>query len=351
MAPVRVAVVGAGVIGRVHLAAAQTARGCTLAALVDPAPSAAQLAAQAGVPHFTDLPSLLAAGVADAVVLATPNALHANQARACIAARLPVLVEKPVCASVAEAQALLRDAQIAGAADRVLVGHHRAHSTIMAQACAIVASGQLGRLVAATGSATFYKPDRYFDDAPWRREHGGGPILLNLIHEVHSLRMLCGDIVAVQALASNAVRGHVVEDSVAIGLRFANGALGSFMLSDCAASARSWEQTAQENPAYAAYPDEDCYVVSGTRGSLSVPTMRLQTFRDDATPSWFEPFECRRIALQRVDPIVAQMAHFGDLARGTVRPRVSLRDGLLNLQVTEAIAQAAASGRVVDVDG
>ena len=125
------------------------------------------------------------------------------------------------------------------------------------------------------GSALFFKPDHYYAAAPWRREKGAGPVLLNMIHEVHNLRMLCGDIAAVQAFASHAVRGFPVEDTVAINLRFASGALGTFMLSDTAASPRNWEQTGQENKAYTTCPDEDCYVITGTFGSLSVPTMRL----------------------------------------------------------------------------
>ena len=93
--------------------------------------------------------------------------------------------------------------------------------------------------VAVMGSAAFLKPDHYYEDAPWRKQPGGGPILLNMIHEVHNLRILCGDIVAVQAFASNAVRGFPVEDTVAINLRFANGALGTFLLSDTAACPKS----------------------------------------------------------------------------------------------------------------
>jgi len=241
----------------------------------------------------------------------------------------------------------VKEAGRAGA--KILIGHHRAHSPIMARARQLIDEGRLGKLVAVMGSAVFFKPDEYFADAPWRREPGAGPILLNMIHEVHNLRMLCGDIVAVQAFASHATRGFPVEDTVSINLRFANGALGSFMLSDTAACPRSWEQTSQENKAYATYGDEDAYVVMGTHGSLSIPTMRLRTYASDADRSWYKPFESSVVPVQRADPLALQIAHFADVIRGRAQPLVSGRDGLRNLLVVEAIAKAARTGTRVEI--
>ncbi len=345
--PLRIAVAGAGYIGQAHMAALQQTPGAGLSAVVDPSPAAPALAAAAGVPLYPSLDELLRHDRPDGVVLATPNTLHVPQALQCLEAGLPVLLEKPIAPSVAEALTLVERVEATGG--RVLIGHHRAHSPIMAKAREVVQAGTLGRLVAVMGSATFFKPARYFDEGPWRREPGGGPILLNLIHEVHNLRLLCGEVVAVQALASNAVRGHAVEDTVSINLRFANGVLGSFMLSDTAACARSWEQTSQENKAYPSYDDEDCYIITGTQGSLSVPTMRLKTYPHTGEASWWKPFEVGVVGLVRDDPIVQQMAHFGAVVRGEAPPLVSARDGLANLRVTDAIARAAASGDTVEL--
>lgn len=343
----RIAVAGAGYIGLAHMGVAQTSVSCVLSAIVDPSPAAVAVAAQAGVPLYASIDELLAKDRPDGLVLATPNALHVPQALQCIDAQLPILVEKPIATTVAEGQKLVDAVDRTGA--KVLIGHHRAHSPIMAKAKQVVESGQLGRLVTVMGSATFLKPDHYFDDGPWRREIGGGPILLNMIHEVHNLRMLCGDIVAVQAFSSNGTRGFAVEDTVAINLRFANGVLGSFMLSDTAACPRSWEQTSQENKAYPTYEDEDCYVVAGTNGSLSVPTMRIKTYPRPEDRSWWKPFEVGTVGMVRDDPIKHQMAHFGAVVRGEADPLVTARDGLLNLKITEAIAQAAQTGRIVEL--
>jgi predicted dehydrogenase len=343
----RIAVAGAGTIGLAHMNAARTSVTVALAAIVDPSPAAQAHADAAGVPLFASLAELFAHAKPDGMVLATPNALHLPHALACIAAGVPMLLEKPIAPSVAEAETLVCAADAAGA--RILIGHHRAHSPIMARARQVVDSGVLGRLVAITGSAMFFKPDSYFADAPWRRETGAGPILLNMIHEVHNLRMLAGEIVAVQAFSSHAVRGFPVEDTVSINLRFASGALGSFMLSDTAASARSWEQTSQENKAYPRYDDEDCYILAGTHGSLAVPTMRLKTYARPDDRSWWKPFDTSIVAMVRDDPITHQMEHFGAVVRGEVEPLVSARDGLANLRVTEAIAAAAASGTTIEL--
>jgi predicted dehydrogenase len=343
----RIAVAGAGLIGRAHVKIAQTSPTCVLSAIVDPAPAAAEVAGKAGVPLYRSLYELLEKDRPDGVILATPNQLHVPQALQCIEARLPALLEKPIAPTVDEGERLVRAADAARA--KLLIGHHRAHSPIMAKAKDVVSSGALGRLVAVMGSAVFFKPDHYFEEGPWRREPGGGPILINMIHEVHNLRMLCGEIISVQALASHATRGFPVEDTVAINLSFANGALGSFMLSDTAACARNWEHTSQENKAYPTYPDEDCYIVMGTSGSLSIPTMRLKTYDRVEDRSWWKPFRTSVVEMARADPLVHQLEHFGAVIRGEASPLVSARDGLANLRVTEAIATAAANGSTIQL--
>jgi predicted dehydrogenase len=344
----RVAVAGAGYIGQAHIEAARRSATVTLSAVVDPSPAAKAAAEAAGVPLYASLAELFAKDKPGGVVLATPNQLHVPQALECIAAGVPMLLEKPIAQTVAEAEALVNAADEARAT--ILIGHHRAHSPIMAKAKQVLDSGGLGRLVAVTGTALFFKPDRYFVDGPWRREPGGGPILLNMIHEVHNLRMLAGEIVAVQAYTSNAVRAFAVEDTVAINLRFASGALGTFLLSDTVACAKSWEQTSQENKAYPSYDDEDCYVVAGTRGSLAIPTMRIKTYPRDEDRSWWKPFEVGVVGMVREDPIKHQMEHFGAVVRGEARPLVSARDGLANLRVTEAIVAAAKAGTTIEIE-
>jgi predicted dehydrogenase len=347
MSSLRIAIAGAGLIGQRHLELIQASASCDPVALVDPAPAAEAVAQRAGLPLFHSLEALFEAGRPDGIILATPNQLHVEQALTCLQAGVPALIEKPVAHTLEAGERLLVAAQ--GSKVPLLVGHHRAHSPILERARAIIREGRLGNLVAVMGSALFYKPDDYFDAAPWRRQAGGGPVLINLIHEIGNLRSLCGEILAVQALASSATRGFPVEDTVSISLRFASGALGSFLLSDTAASARSWEQTSRENRDYPSYDDEDCYLIAGTGGSLAVPTMRLKYYEQSQDRSWWKPFSCEVADLQREDPLARQLEHFCQVIRGEAQPLVSVRDGLQNLRVVEAIAQAAREGGTVVV--
>jgi Oxidoreductase family, NAD-binding Rossmann fold len=124
--PLRIAVVGAGAIGRKHIALIKGSAECTLSAIVDPSPAVLDLAAGAGVPWFRTLAELLTQDRPDGVVIATPNPLHVDNALACIEAGVVALVEKPIAHTVDEAERLCRAVDATGA--RVLIGHHRAHS-------------------------------------------------------------------------------------------------------------------------------------------------------------------------------------------------------------------------------
>jgi predicted dehydrogenase len=87
----RIAVVGAGAIGRAHIDRILKSRDCQLIAIVDPASGASDLAAKARVPLAASLADVLKQRP-DGVILATPNRLHVEQGLACIGAGVPALI-------------------------------------------------------------------------------------------------------------------------------------------------------------------------------------------------------------------------------------------------------------------
>ena len=351
MKKLQIAVVGAGLIGRRHIDVLRKSTQCSLCAIVDPSEDAGRLAKQLSVVHFLSLRDLFKEGKPDGVILATPNQLHGEQALKCIAAEVPTIIEKPVTHCLDQGFELQRAAEAASA--KILVGHHRRYSSIMAKAVEVVKSGELGEIVAVVGTTLFYKDetDGYYDGPfTWRREPGGGPIMINLIHDIGNLRALAGEIIEVHAMASNRTRSFEVEDTAAISLRFANGALGTFMISDTAASDHSWEHTSGEdmqNFSAAQSDDSDCYLICGTLGSLGIPTMLLRRYTDRSARSWRKPLCKSQIPLEVVDPLQKQVEHFCDVIRGEADPAVSVRDGVANLKVVDAISRSARTGEIV----
>ncbi len=335
----RIAIVGAGLIGRQHVERVAREPGASLAAIVDPSEHARELAAQADARWFPDVSDMLDTARPDAVIVATPNQLHVPVGLECVAAGLPLLVEKPLAQDLPTGRRLVEAAEAAGVP--LLVGHHRRHNRALRQARGIVESGRLGRITVVNALAWFLKPEAYFD-VEWRREPGGGPILINLVHVVDDLRYLCGEIEEVKAIGSNAMRLFPVEDSAVAMVVFDHGALGTISVSDAVVAPWSWELTTGENPSYPE-TDQSCYLVGGTEGSLSFPS--LEVWRYPGQPGWHAPIERTRVTARKEDTLSAQLRHFCRVARGEEAPLVDGPEALRTLEVTLAIAHEAAIDR------
>lgn len=341
MSKMNVAVIGAGAIGRTHIDLAQRHDSVRLAAIADPSDSAQALASAHGLPWFADYREMLDAVRPDGAIVATPNATHVSVAIDCMDQGIPVLVEKPIADTVEEAR------QLCAAAERanlpLLVGHHRRHNPIMRKAREIIAAGRLGKPVSATVMATFLKPDSYFE-VEWRRKLGGGPILINLIHEIDMLRVLLGEIDSLQAIRSNAARGFAVEDTAAVMLRFCNGAVGTITLSDTTAAPWNWDLAAGEADHYPRQ-NVNTHFISGTEASLTLPGLEFWNYRERR--GWHDPLTLERTALHQGNPYIEQLRHFRAVVEKKEAPVCSGIDAMRTLEATLAVHASADTSRPV----
>lgn len=344
MAGLRIAVIGAGMIGRTHIEALVGSPDASLAAVADPTPAAQALAAKHGVPHFADTIAMLDTVKPDGAIVAIPNALHVEIGLACLARGIVPLIEKPIAETVEAAERLVDAGARAGIP--ILIGHHRRHNPIMAKARELVRGGALGRLTAITALSLFRKPDDYFDVA-WRREPGGGPVLINLIHNIDDMRFVADEIVGVQALTSSAVRGFPVEDSAAAVLQFAGGALGTAIVSDAVAAPWAWELTSGENPFFPPAQQENCYLFAGTAASLAVP--RLALWRHPGKQGWQAPLGAEPQPVTEADTYARQLAHFCQVIRRAVAPVCDAADATRTLAVAMAVHAAARTSPPVTI--
>ncbi|KAI1364400.1 hypothetical protein F5Y08DRAFT_307091 [Xylaria arbuscula] len=381
---VGIAVIGfGGLIGRRHTAHVLSNPSATLVAVVDGAPGASELATQLapGVPYYKSVTEMLSISIPDAAVVCTPNAYHVSVGLELADAGVHLLVEKPLADTKAAARTLVDRAREKGV--KLLVGHHRRFNPYVVAAQKVLTASDeklgtssVGLVTAISGLWTTYKPDDYFATAPWRRSRklGGGPTMINFVHEVDILQYLLGPITRVgaekmrQRYSSEVGDANAVEDGAAITLRFASGAVGSFILSDGVVSPHNFEAGTGENPllprarrpryegnnvidprVHGEGEPVDVYRIFGTNGTLSVPDMTLWTC-GDKPPSWNNELQVQRIELDN-DPRVPfdrQLDHFIAVVRGETMiengPGCTGEEGLRVIAVCEAVIAALDDG-------
>jgi predicted dehydrogenase len=349
MEKLRIAVVGLGLMGKKHIELVKANKNCILAAIVAPKLlENLNVAKENKMQLFPNISKMLRENKIDGIIIASPNKFHIPQAIECVKHNIPVLIEKPVSHSLKEGLKLDKIAKTKNA--KILIGHHRSYNSIIKQAKKIISSNLLGKIVTLNGFATFYKPNDYFKAGPWRKNIGGGPVLINMVHEISNLRELCGEITHVQAILSNDIRKFKVEDTGVFNFKFLNGTLATFNLSDTVGSIRSWEHTSGENKIYPFFQDESCYIISGTNGTMSIPNFSIKIYDQKKEKSWLKRPNSKIINVKKIDPFKKQLDHFVKVIKGKEIPNVSLFDGLQNIKIIEAIYKSAKNGKLIHVD-
>ena len=225
---VRVGLVGAGAMGRLHAAALARCGALDLVAVADPALAAAQsVAAEHGGRAFAAAEELLEGGDVDLVVVAVPHLLHPEVALPALRLGLHVVCEKPLAVSPSEADALLQAAEAGGGLFAVV--HQSRLEPVYREARALLASGELGPLVRASVVESAWRSRGYFDAAPWRGTwsgEGGGVLVNQAPHALDRYAWLCGLPETVWARCDTNLHAIEVEDTASALLRHAGGAHG-----------------------------------------------------------------------------------------------------------------------------
>lgn len=256
---VRLGVIGLGNIARQHidnLRSGQTT-GCMLAAVCSRQPT--DLAAELGVPHFTEYSELVHSGLCDAVLVATPTFTHFETGVCALRAGLHVMMEKPLGLSTQEGEDLLA-LQRSGQVFALMLNQRT--DPLFTTMRSIISDGTLGEITRTHWTMTnWFRPEVYFQVSDWRatwRGEGGGLLLNQCIHNLDIFQWLCGMPVSVQASCEFGRYHDIeVEDEATAVLRYANGASGVFVGSTGEA------------------PGVNRFDVIGDRGSLAFDGERL----------------------------------------------------------------------------
>lgn len=222
--PVRLGVIGLGRGFMLSLPALKRHPWIQLVAGADPRPAAGEtLAAEFDCAAYQDIQALLADPAVEAVYIASPHGLHAEQTIAALSAGKHVLVEKPMALSLQECRAMT---EAAVAADRVLmVGPSHGFDAPVQRAAALVASGQYGapKIVTAFNYTDFMYRFRRPEELDQSR--GGGVVFSQAAHQIDQVRTVVGAPVrSVRATSGQWDPERPSDGAYSAFLSFANGA-------------------------------------------------------------------------------------------------------------------------------
>ena len=345
MGDLNIGIVGFGLVGKRHASALEKTNGLLLKDVIEHDPTSLQ-SSEKELKFIThnDLDEYLNSNKPDGLIIATPTVLHIDQAMKCIEKKIPLLIEKPISVHAKDAITLIKRSKELDVP--LLIGQHRRHNQIIKTTKKILDEGVLGEIRSIQATCWFYKPDHYFDAAPWRKLKGAGPIYVNLIHVVDLLRYFCGEVKTVYANAIRSTRGYDNEDVASAVLTFKNDIIANVSVSDSISSPWSWETTSNEHPVYP-NTNNSCYLIGGAEGSLSLPDLKL--WKHEKKPDWWTPLITEKYDFQNIDPLITQLENFRDVILGKTEPLVSGLEGVRSLQVIEAIQSSIASKSPIDI--
>jgi UDP-N-acetyl-2-amino-2-deoxyglucuronate dehydrogenase len=358
--PIRAVVVGPGAIGRIHALAMEELDDFQVVGLAGGAGPAGRLRDELlarGAPPpmlFDDLADALDHSGSELFVIATPSALHAEQAVAALEHGKHVLIEKPLDVDLAAARRLVRGASEAAQRGQLcsVMSQQRFNeaNTTVKEA---VSAGRFGSITLGVVSVPWWRSPNYYSARPWRGSwalDGGGALMNQGAHAVDLLLWILGTPSEVLAKTSRSgVVGSEAEGTAVASLLFDSGALASLSVT------------------VSAYPGNvSRFQVCGTKGSAVIEGDRLLYFyaKDSeraAAPDMGLNGAGNQVGRPRgdvtvVDATIATSGHKRQyralataLRTGAPAP-IGPEAGLLTLATTLAVYASSKLGRAVQID-
>ena len=342
---IKISVVGIGLMGSQHLKAISISKKAKLHSIVDINQKSKLVAKKFKVPFYKTSHDLIKNNKPDAVIVATPNQFHEKHTINFLSAKIPVLLEKPISSNIKKAQKIINSSK--KNKTHLLIGYHRRHNSIVSNVKKKIQTGKIGKIVAANVMCWLYKNKQWFNEK-WRIKKGGGPLGINLVHDIDLICYLLGPVDYVQASTSNKIRKHKVEDTAIVNFLFKSGALCTLSVSDTIVAPWSYELTAGENPAYP-ITNQSAYYIGGTKGSIQFPN--LKNWYNKGERSWWKPIYHKdmNIRLSRYT-LINQINHLCDVVNGKAKPKVTGEDGLQSLKIFAAILKSSKSGKKIKLN-
>jgi len=340
---VRLAVVGVGGMGSGHCGVVQDIEEIELVAVSDILPERArEIGERHDVPFFTDHRELIGAGLADALLVATPHYFHPPVAIDAFEAGLHVLSEKPIGVRIGDAERMVEAARKSGKVFCVMFQMRSEPDVTKARE--LVEAGALGQVRRTLLISPEFRSQAYYDSGSWRATWGGegGGVLLNQAPHIMDVFVMLGGLPSrVHGRCATLLHEIEVEDQAEAMLEYANGAAGYFYVSTCEVGPRVLE-------------------IVGDKGRLRMEGGRLRLWRFEPevvqfnrtnTEMWGSP-KAEEVALEIEEREAGHRVILRNFARAILHGEELLAPGevgLGSLELANAIILSSYKGEPVQL--
>ena len=329
----KIAFAGAGYIINIHAQAAQAQKDVELFAVVEKySDKSAALAQKYGIQkQYETVEQMLKAGGVDALVIGTPNFLHAPQAIAALHAGVHVMVEKPMAMNTRQAEKMMNASTKTGA--KLMVAHcWRFDEDVR---WLKKQTRRLGKIVRTKG----YGVHSHWGPSGWftKKQLAGGGALADMgIHALDTARYLLGDPqpVSVYAKLGTYYKNFDVDDTGVILVEWDNGTT-SYIES-------GWWQPHADGP-------EAATQLYGTKGfgQLFPTRLEIPNIKEQKVELVESGFEFPRLEHCPQSMYDAQIAYFINCIRKNKTPNPGGMEGLMNMKIIEATYKSSQTEKVV----
>lgn len=335
MKKVKIALIGAGYIADYHARGLQTIDDVEIVAVVSKnIESATKFALKYKIKDaFSDISPILKNNEIDAVIISTPNYLHAPQAIAFLKAGKAIFLEKPMGMDAEECRQITEVAKNSN--QIVMVGHMWRFDDDTNYIKKNIDSGKLGKIfkTKSYGIHENWGPSGWFT----KKELAGGGALADMgVHAIDTTRYLIGDPkpIKVYARISTNFGNYDVDDTAIIHITWDNGVESSIE--------SGWWHPHMDGP-------EASSGIYGTKGYASLfPTfLKLKKGEEDSEkiiPELPEKEDhCDQIIYTR------QMQHFAHCVKNKEQPNPGITEGQIVMDIVDAAYASAKTGEVVNL--
>jgi len=345
----RIAILGLGFQGREHLRIIRSGAvpGAEITALIG-GTSAPRDEDTAGIPYYASLRACIAAGAADAVVVASPHLHHRSAAEEAMHAGLHVLIEKPVAVCADDVQSIEQARRALGPhAPVVATVYNLRTDPRFIRLRELIRAGSLGRIHRVTWTVTdWFRTEAYYRSSPWRgtwRGEGGGVLANQAVHQLDVWCWMFGLPQRVQAWCRYGAWHDIeVEDDVTCFMAMHDGATGVFITStgDSPGTNRL---------------ELDCeqgrLVIEGDHLIWDRPQVDLAAYRKKHVGKWEHPPTERIVETfgDRGAQLAGVLADFTAACIDRRQPMACISDALAQVELANAMLVSAVERRDVSV--